>query len=129
MPVPPIFQPEAAADAVYWAAQHRRREIYVGVPTVYTIIGNKLSPKVAEWYLARTAVDGQQTPQPADPDRRSNLFEPVDDDHDEGAHGTFDDQARTRRAQVWITRHRLGSAVGVALAAGAAATLATRRSA
>jgi short-subunit dehydrogenase len=126
MPVPPIFQPEAAADAIHWAAQHRRREIYVGVPTVYTIIGNKLSPKVAEWYLARTAVVGQQTSQPADPNRRANLFEPVDDDHDEGAHGTFDEQARRRLAQTRITRHRLGSAVGVALAVGAAATLVRR---
>jgi NAD(P)-dependent dehydrogenase (short-subunit alcohol dehydrogenase family) len=126
MPVPPIFQPEVAAKAVYWAAHHRRRELYVGIPTVYTIIGNKISPAVAEWYLARTAVKGQQTPQPADPNRRSNLFEPVDDDHDEGAHGTFDDQARTREGQAWITRHRVGSALGASLAAGAAAALVRR---
>ncbi len=126
MPVPPVFQPEAAARAVYWVAHHRRRETYVGIPTVYTIVGNKLAPSVAERYLARTAVDGQQTSQPADPDRRANLFEPVDDDHDEGAHGTFDGQARTRAAQVWVTRHRLGCALAAALAAGATASLARR---
>jgi short-subunit dehydrogenase len=126
MPVPPVFQPEVAARAVYWAAHHRRREVYVGVPTVYTIVGNKLAPAIAERYLARTAVDGQQTSQPVDPNRPANLFEPVDDDHDEGAHGTFDGKARTREAQAWLTRHRLGSTLGAALAAGAAATLLRR---
>jgi NAD(P)-dependent dehydrogenase (short-subunit alcohol dehydrogenase family) len=126
MPVPPVFQPEVAARAVYWAAHHRRRETYVGIPTMYTIVGNKLAPSVAERYLARTAIDGQQTCRPADPHRRANLFEPVDDDHDEGAHGTFDGQARTREGQAWVTRHRLGSALGVALAVGVAAALVRR---
>jgi short-subunit dehydrogenase len=126
MPVPPMFQPEAAARAVYWAAHRRRRETYVGAPTVYTILGNKLAPSITERYLARTAVEGQQTSEPADPHRRANLYEPVDDDHDEGAHGVFDGQARAREGQAWVTRHRLGSAVAVALAAGAAATLVRR---
>src|ERR671933_797866 len=53
MPVPPIYQPEVAAEAVHWAAHHRRREVYVGAPTVYTILGNKLATWMAERYLAR----------------------------------------------------------------------------
>jgi NAD(P)-dependent dehydrogenase (short-subunit alcohol dehydrogenase family) len=128
MPVPPIFQPELAARAVYWAAHHRRREVYVGLPTVYTIVGNKLAPWLAEWYLARTAIDGQQTPDQFDGQRAANLFEPVDDDHDEGAHGVFDDQARRRSAQAWLTRHRTLTGLGAAIGAGAAAgTLVARR--
>jgi short-subunit dehydrogenase len=126
MPVPPIFQPEIAARAVYWAAHHRRREVYVGIPTVYTIVGNKLAPSLAERYLARKAVDGQQTSQPADPNRPVNLFSPVDDDHGEGAHGIFDDQARTREEQWWISRHWIGSALGAAAAAGALGALVRR---
>jgi NAD(P)-dependent dehydrogenase (short-subunit alcohol dehydrogenase family) len=130
-PVPPIFQPEVAARAVYWAAHHRRREIYVGVPTVYTIVGNKLAPWLAERYLANTAVDGQQTPDPFDGTKAANLFEPVDDDHDEGAHGVFDEQAHARSAQTFITRHRtatgLGAAAALAGAGAVAATLLTRR--
>ena len=74
MPVPPIFEPEVAARAIYWAAHHRRRELYVGFPTVYTIIGNKLAPWLAERYLARTAVDGQQTDRAV---RRHGGGEPV----------------------------------------------------
>jgi len=130
MPVPPIYEPEVAARAVYWSAHHRRRELYVGVPTVYTIIGNKLAPWLAERYLARTAVDGQQTKERFDGTAAANLFEPVDGDHDEGAHGGFDDQAHRRSEQAWLSRHRIGSALAAAsLAGGAAAALLTRRSA
>ncbi len=131
MPVPPIFEPEVAARSIHWAAHHRRRELYVGFPTVYTIIGNKLAPWLAERYLARTAVDGQQTKERFDGTAAANLFEPVDSDHDEGAHGGFDAQAHRRSAQAWISRHRLPSGLAaVALgAAGAGAALVNRRSA
>jgi NAD(P)-dependent dehydrogenase (short-subunit alcohol dehydrogenase family) len=121
-PVPPIFEPEVPARAVYWAAHHRRREMYVGFPTVYTIIGNKVAPWLAERYLAKTAIDGQQTPDPFDGEAAVNLFEPVDGDHDEGAHGVFDSEAKPRSGQAWLSRHRLP--LGLGLAAGTAATLA-----
>ena len=129
MPVPPIFEPEVAARAIYWAAHHRRRELYVGFPTVYTIIGNKLAPWLAERYLARTAVDGQQTDQRFDGTAAANLFAPVDSDHDEGARGGFDDQAHPRSPQAWLSRHRRASGLAAGVATGAAAALLTRRSA
>ena len=128
MPVPPIYEPEVAARAIYWAAHHRRRELYVGLPTVYTIIGNKLAPWLAERYLAKTAVDGQQTGEPFDGTAAANLFEPVDDDHDEGSRGIFDSQAHHRSEQAWLSRHRRASGLALAAAAsGAAAALLTRR--
>jgi NAD(P)-dependent dehydrogenase (short-subunit alcohol dehydrogenase family) len=128
MPVPPIYQPEVAARSIYWAAHHRRRELYVGFPTVYTIIGNKLAPWLAERYLAKTAVDGQQTGERFDGTAAANLFEPVDDDHDEGAHGIFDDQAHPRSEQAWLSRHRRGLGLAAAaVAGGGAGALLTRR--
>jgi short subunit dehydrogenase len=118
MPVPPIFQPEVAADAVHWAAHHRRREMYVGFPTVYTVLGNKLAPWLAERYLARTAVSGQQTDaEPGEQNAEGNLFEPQPGDP--GAHGGFDQQAKGRSLQVLASRNR--GALGVAALAGAAA--------
>jgi NAD(P)-dependent dehydrogenase (short-subunit alcohol dehydrogenase family) len=120
-PVPPIFQPEVAARSVFWAAHHRRAEMYVGFPTVYTIIGNKIAPWLAERYLAKTAVDGQQTDEPFDGTRTANLFEPSDSDHDEGAHGIFDQQAKSRSPQAWLSRHRRGT--GIAAAAALAASV------
>src|SRR5215468_10361581 len=41
-PVPPIYQPEVAAEAIVHAAHHPRRELYVAFSTVKAIIGNKL---------------------------------------------------------------------------------------
>src|SRR3954454_5205717 len=97
-PVPPVYQPEVAADAVYYAAKTGKREIYVGIPTVYTIWGNHFAPWLADRYLARTAVKGQQSGVPKSPDRRDNLFSPPPGDP--GAHGDYDDRAHTRRLQL-----------------------------
>jgi NAD(P)-dependent dehydrogenase (short-subunit alcohol dehydrogenase family) len=120
-PVPPVYQPEVAADAIHWAAHHRRREIYVGIPTVYTIWGNKVAPWLAERYLARTAVSGQLSQVSKRPDRQDNLFEAPSGDP--GAHGPYDDRAHEHSIQWWATRHRralFGAAVGAVASAGVA---------
>jgi NAD(P)-dependent dehydrogenase (short-subunit alcohol dehydrogenase family) len=115
-PVPPIYQPEVAARAIYWAAHHRRREVLVGWPTVKAILGNKVIPGLLDRYLGRTGFDAQQTDRPRDPGRADNLWSPVAGDH--GAHGTFDERARERSLQAWATLHR-GALAGALVAAGA----------
>jgi NAD(P)-dependent dehydrogenase (short-subunit alcohol dehydrogenase family) len=125
MPVAPIYQPEVAARAVHWAAHHRRREVWVGVPTVYTILGNRLSPLAAEIYLAKTAVGGQQTDEPISPDRHANLFEPPPGDP--GARGDFSDRAHPHSAQSWTSLHRRSVLAGIAAGGGAAALALLRR--
>lgn len=105
-PVPPIFQPEIAADAIVWIADHNRRELYVGLPTIATALGNAIAPGLGDRLLARIGYDAQQTDEPEDPHRPHNLWEPVDAARDFGAHGRFDAQARTRHWQLWITQHR-----------------------
>jgi short-subunit dehydrogenase len=116
-PVPPIFQPEVAADAIVWAASHPRRELMVGWPTVKAIVGNALVPSIADRYLAHNAYAAQQTDQPVDPARRDNLFEPVPGEH--GAHGPFDEEARGRSVQFRLNKHRIPLLVGLAALAGA----------
>jgi NAD(P)-dependent dehydrogenase (short-subunit alcohol dehydrogenase family) len=103
-PVPPIYQPEIAADAIVFAAEHRRRELYVGGSTATVIAGNKLAPGLGDRYLARTGVESQMTDEPVDPDRPHNLWAPLPGDH--GAHGAFDDRARSRSWQLEATMHR-----------------------
>jgi hypothetical protein len=103
-PVPPIYQPEVAADAIVFAATHRRREIYVGMPTVKAIIANKIVPAYLDRYLARTGYDSQQTKEPKDPGQPDNLMAPVL--KDAGAHGTFDDMARKFSIQLWLDKNR-----------------------
>ncbi|MDQ3979796.1 MAG: SDR family oxidoreductase [Actinomycetota bacterium] len=124
-PVKPIYQPEVAAEAIWWAAHQRRREVWVGAPTVGTILANRFIPGLLDRYLGRTGVDGQQTDQPVDPDRPDDLFEPVPGDH--GAHGIFDQQAKGRSVQLWATQHRPLVVAGAAAAAGGLLRAARRR--
>ena len=121
-PVPPVFQPEVIADAVVWAAEHEREEMYLGFSAVKAIAGNRLFPRLLDRYLARTGYRAQQTAEPEDPDRPDNLWQPVD--ADVGAHGRFDDIARRRSWQIWLSEHRGALALaGVgALALGARLT-------
>ncbi len=104
-PVPPIYQPEVAAEAIYWAAHHKRREIFVGGSTVEAIYGQDVAPGFADWYLGKHGYDSQQTSQPVIADRPNNLFEPVPGDY--AAHGIFGAEAKTFSIQSWINLHRL----------------------
>ena len=103
-PVPPIFQPEVAADAIVWAAEHPRREYWVGWPTARAIVANRLVPGLLDRYLSRHGFDSQQTDRPIDSDRPDNLHEPSSADF--GAHGEFDDHAKTRSVLWRMTRRR-----------------------
>jgi short-subunit dehydrogenase len=120
-PVPPIFSPEVAAEAIVWASRHARREVYVGAPTMAAIVGNKVAPGLGDRYLARTGVDSQQTPEPEDPDRPDNLWRPVDDIRDYGPHGRFASRARHASWQLWMTEHRASVLAGSAVLAGVVA--------
>ncbi|MFC7387062.1 SDR family oxidoreductase [Sphaerisporangium rhizosphaerae] len=127
-PVPPIFQPEVAAQAVVFAAEHpARREYWVGGSTTATIIGERIAPGLIDRYLGRTGVKSQQTDDKR-PTGVANLWEPADDGRDYGAHGSFDGRSKDHSVQVWLSQHR--TLVLTALATAAAATaagLATRR--
>src|SRR3954469_23815164 len=103
-PVPPIFQPEVAAEAIYFAAHNPRREFYVGLPTVEAIVANKIAPGLLDHFLARTGYDSQQQHDAEDPNRPDNLWQPVPGDH--GAHGAFDARASDWSPQLWTSEHR-----------------------
>jgi NAD(P)-dependent dehydrogenase (short-subunit alcohol dehydrogenase family) len=103
-PMGRIFQPEIAAQAVYWAATHKRREVWVGAPAVQAILGTRVFPGLLDRILGRTAVDGQHTDEPLPAHRPDNLYAPVAGDH--GAHGRFDAQAHSFSAQWTANKHR-----------------------
>ena len=112
-PVPPIFQPEVAAKAIVWASLHRRRELYVGWPTVKAIVfGSKLAAGIGDRVLGRTGYEDQQTREARDPDAPDNLFHPVHTDP--GAHGTFDARAKRQSFELWASTHLLPAFLVVA---------------
>ncbi|MBQ1097570.1 SDR family oxidoreductase [Streptomyces sp. b94] len=126
-PMAPVYQPEVAAEAVLYAADHpERREYWVGGSTVATLLGQKLAPGLLDRFLARTGYDSQQTDEPVDPSRPVNLWKPPDDTApaDYGAHGVFDDESHARSLQFWISRHRRPLALGAAVTGTVAAVLA-----
>jgi NAD(P)-dependent dehydrogenase (short-subunit alcohol dehydrogenase family) len=123
-PVPPIYQPEVAAQAIAYAADHpQHREYLVGLSTVATVTANKIVPGLLDRYLARTGYQSQQTKEPKDPDAPANLWAPADEPEgtDRGAHGRFDDRAHGRSPLLWMQRHR--GAVGAVAAAAAVGVL------
>ena len=103
-PVPPIFQPEVAARAIYWAAHQRRREVCVGGSTVKAILGQKLAPGLLDRYLAKTGYSSQQTDEQEIPDRPGNLWQTVRGDY--AAHGSFDSRAAQHSWLLWATMYR-----------------------
>ncbi len=120
-PVPPIYQPEVAARGVVFAAGHPdRRQYWVGLSTVTTILSNRIAPALLDRYLARTGYASQQTAQKAAPGRPDNLWQPVDgpSGRDHGARGIFDSRSHDRSPQLWMSQH---ARLAVGLAAGAAA--------
>jgi len=126
-PVPPIYQPEIAAEAIVYASHYPRREIYVGMPTVGAITVNKFVPGLLDHYLARTGYDSQQHDGPEDRHRPDNLWKPVDAQKDHGAHGLFDSRAARHSPQLWTSMHRGWVAAGALLVAGALLTHFFRR--
>jgi NAD(P)-dependent dehydrogenase (short-subunit alcohol dehydrogenase family) len=132
-PVPPIYQPEVAARAVVYAAEHPgRREYWVGATTVGTLVANAVVPGLLDRYLARTGFKAQQTGEKRSPDQPVNLWEPADgrEGRDFGAHGAFDRRAHSESVQQVIAHNYPQAAVvGAAVAAltGAAWASARRR--
>jgi hypothetical protein len=101
-----VFQPEVPAEAIYYAAHHRRREMFVGWPTLKTVIGNRLLPGYVDRVLANTGYEGQQYDGFVEPDRQDNLWKPVPKDF--GAHGDFD---KVAKSSSWLLRAEMNQKI------------------
>jgi NAD(P)-dependent dehydrogenase (short-subunit alcohol dehydrogenase family) len=124
-PVPPIFQPELAARAIAFAAEHPRRELWVAGSTVRALLGNKLAPGLLDRSLARNGYAAQQTEKPVEPNRADNLAGPLPGDR--GAHGIFDGEAHAQSLQLLVMTQRRLLTAGALAAAATAVLLRTRR--
>jgi NAD(P)-dependent dehydrogenase (short-subunit alcohol dehydrogenase family) len=122
-PVAPVFQPELAGRAIAYLAEHPRRNMWVGISTAYTILGNRVAPWFLDWYLGKTGVSGQQTDEPG-PRHGSNVFHPRDEHADRGSHGMFDEKAHGSDPWSWTSIHRVPVATAAAAVGAAGAALA-----
>jgi hypothetical protein len=101
--------------------------MWVGWPAVKAIVGNKVIPRELDYYLAWTGYDSQQTDEPVDPNRKDNVFSPLDEDKDYGAHGSFDSRAKPRSYQLWATKNRNRLVLAGAVLAAMTGTALARR--
>jgi short-subunit dehydrogenase len=119
-----IYQPEVAAEAILYAAEHRRRELMVGHTTVEATVGEKVAPGLLDNYLANKAWNGSLLPEPVDPDQPDNFWQPIPGDH--GSHGPFDRISHSFSPQLWTTKHRAALLFGTLGAIGLAMLLRRR---
>ncbi|MNS14785.1 Fatty acyl-CoA reductase [compost metagenome] len=119
-PVPPFVEPEEAANAIVWAVDHPRREVWLGTPTAQAILGGMLAPGLADLYLAWKGYDGQLTTEAEAADRPDNLWAPVEGDF--GVRGELGDRTPEAGLPIWDQRHPVwGAAQTLGTAAGAIA--------
>ncbi len=118
-PVPPIYQPEVVAEAIYWAAHHKKRQLYIGGSTLAVIMGNKFFANLGDWYLSKTGYTSQMRDEKRDPNQPDNLFQPVDVTKDYGSHGAFDQRSINHSYEVWAAEHKGIIATAAAGVAGA----------
>ena len=104
-PVAPIYEPEVPARAIFFAATHKRRDLWLGFSTIKAILANRIAPGLLDRYLAKTGYSGQLTEQATVPDAPANLFDPVKGDY--GAHGRFDAESRPVSWELFTDRHRM----------------------
>jgi len=127
-PVPPIYEPEVIAEAIYWLAHHDRRELWIGGSTVRAILARRFFPEFVEWYLSKTGYKAQMYDGPPDPTQPDNLFHPADDTRDYGAHGPFGNRSLSSSYETWAAEHRPGLLAAVTGIVGLAGlVLATMR--
>jgi short-subunit dehydrogenase len=117
-PPPPVYEPEAVADAILFAAEHPRRDIFIGFPAKKAELMERVSPWLADRYMLAggNAFKVQQTDEPDG--GRDNLFAPWDDPS--SVHGEY-----RGRPSSWYTRlfeyHPTMKVVAVGAALGAIA--------
>lgn len=118
-PVPPVYAPEVAADAILHAAQHPVRDVVAGGMGRMLGVANDL-PRIADRYMERTQFDSQRTDKPVG-DRADNLYAPLADD---GGERGSNWEGRTKGTSLYTTAALHPRATGLVTAAGAGLLLA-----
>ncbi len=108
---PGPYQPEVAADAILFAATHRRRDVFVGSSTPPTIFAARLAPGLMDKALARKGYEQLGTRMI--PASDGNLFDPAPGSR-QAAQGRFDAEARSRR-DIYTSRQAGAVAAGLLL--------------
>lgn len=87
---PPLYDPALVADAILFACEHPRRQIYVGGAGYLISLAGRVAPRLTDLAMEAFGVETQQKPGDAgDPDKRDNLKQPRDDGEVHGEQDVF----------------------------------------
>jgi short-subunit dehydrogenase len=117
-PMPPVYQPETVAEAMVACAEDPRREVLIGSAGKAFALFNTLAPGVTDWFLGKTAINGQLTNEPKPAAAAHNLYDSAADGREHGGWtglGTRQGVAGSEMARL-AGRHPLATA-GLAIAA------------
>lgn len=120
-PIPPIYEPRVTAEAILFAAEHRRREIVAGGAGKILTVLERISPELADRYMLfqGQAFDQQKSDRPDL--ERDNLYRPI---HGTGRSvGKFGGKSKSRSLYTTLLEQHpgrkrllaLGALAGVAL--------------
>lgn len=74
---PPVYAPEIVANAILYAAQHPRRDVFVGGPAKMSAMGAYYTPRLLDRVNQRATYRNQQSDQFSSPNRTDALYEPA----------------------------------------------------
>ena len=119
-----VYGPELVADAILFAAEHSRRQIYVGGYGFMLSVLGRLFPRITDRVMEVALVATQQAPdEPGDPAARDNLFAPKKDGEVEGTQDYF-----VKRSSLFLQAQKHPVAASAILGAGVLAAGAAIRS-
>lgn len=129
-PIPPIYDPQLAADALLRAAEGNERDIYVGGAGKLLATMERLSPKLLDVQQRISGVESQKSSWPKPQDAPNNLYEPMD--HDGGIRGDFGAEAHRHSVTQSMAEHSVAlpllvGAAGLGIGAALSTRSATRR--
>lgn len=123
----PVFDPRLCAEAIVYAAEHPRREVWVGRSSMMMAAAQALAPALAD-RKAATMWSAQLSDERI-PDMAGNLYEPVPGNY--GVDGRFSGRTKASRGEFVTSRTRdlvVAGLAGMALI-GLAGTIHAARSA
>ena len=119
-PVPPVYAPEVVSSVILEAAERPIREIIAGGAGA-KLSAARFAPRAADLYMERWTFDAQKTDKRTVPERRDNLYEPVE--YDGGERGR-NWQGHTRESSVYTKAALRPSIAAAIFAVGAGVALA-----
>jgi NAD(P)-dependent dehydrogenase (short-subunit alcohol dehydrogenase family) len=76
-PIPPVYDPDVAADAILYAATHSVRDLPVGGASAAIGLAETVAPGLVDATLARSGYRMQRSDRRREPGEPDNLFAPV----------------------------------------------------